>query len=617
MKATEHLAGARFWVLVIALLGAAALVAYSNFASRDLPPEPPSTATPSEVEVSRVENFRLLDQHGESHELFYYSDARAIVLISHGVGCPINRRYSRRINELQAEFAPRGVRFFLLNANPQDDRTDIKKEADEFQMAQPILKDDTQFVVRGLNVTRTAEALVIDTNTWKIVYRGAIDDRLDYGTQRAEAQHHYLQDALQAFLQGDKVEPARTQPRGCLIRLSGKFDAGHPPPTYTVDVAPILRAKCFACHQEGGIGPWTISDYHEVAGWSSMLGEVVRTKRMPPWGADPEYGHYSNDASLTLEEEKTLLAWIEAGTPRGEGADPFQGQAPVDQGTWSLGEPDVILDFPAQVLPATGILPYRYEWIEIPMDEPGWVRAAEIHMGNKRALHHVVILLAKPGRSFQDLLRESNRSCFVAFVAGNTRYEFPAGTGKFVPAGSRFFVQLHYNSTGREEVDDSTQLALYLSDEEPEHELFVYATSDRSFVVPPGAREYPVTAVTTVTRDMVMYDVGPHMHYRGKSSRLIAEYPDGTSEILISVPYYRFDWQMVYRFAEPKRLPKGTRLVSEGVYDNSAQNTQNPDPSQTVRFGIYSRDEMHKCYFSYRYADEDEPQGDASQGDES
>lgn len=178
----------------------------------------PSAQRPvGKAAAPKVENFRLLDHEGRSHELYREGEARAIVLFIGGNGCPIVRQSISTLKTLRERFGSQKVVFKMINANPQDDRASIAEEAKEFAIDFPILKDTTQLVCRSLGVTRTAEAIAIDTKTWTIFYRGAIDNRLDYGTQKARATKNYLVDALTKFLAGEKVSPSQTKVKGCAI----------------------------------------------------------------------------------------------------------------------------------------------------------------------------------------------------------------------------------------------------------------------------------------------------------------------------------------------------------------------------------------------------------------
>ena len=237
--------------------------------------------TPQSVDIV-ADDFGLYDQNGEFHTLHEHSDASAIVLFIQGNGCPIVRNAVHSLNAIRDEYAPKGVQFLMLNANLQDDRESVREEAAAFSIDYPILIDETQLVAESLDLHRTAEALVIDPKTWHILYRGPIDDRLHYEAQKPSASNHYLADALIAHLKGEEIAVKAVASPGCLIALPGKDRAQHKQISYAREVAPILQNKCVTCHQTGGIAPFDMTDYKEVAGWSPMMREVVRTRRMPP-----------------------------------------------------------------------------------------------------------------------------------------------------------------------------------------------------------------------------------------------------------------------------------------------------------------------------------------------
>ena len=155
-------------------------------------------------------------------------------------------------------------------------------------------------------------AIVLDPETWTIVYRGPISDRIGYESQKPEATKNYLRDALDCQLAGELPIKQYRKGKGCLIKFKHKNKASFASISYEQEVAPILIDKCAKCHVEGGIAPWAMKDYETVFGWSHMMREVLRVKRMPPWQADPEYGHFNNDLSLTNKELQTLVHWIDA-----------------------------------------------------------------------------------------------------------------------------------------------------------------------------------------------------------------------------------------------------------------------------------------------------------------
>ena len=248
-----------------------------------------------------VDNFMLSDTTYIGHEL-YRTDAKVIVLISHANGCPIVRNLSPALKALKAKYESQGVQFLMINSAIQDSMEAIAKEKADYGVDIPILKDANQLVGEQLGVTRTAEFFVVDPKTWKITYRGPLDDRLDYGTQKAVAEHTWAADAIEATLAGRQAMAASKMSPGCLVDFPERGKVARI--SYSKQVAPILEQKCAACHTEGGIGPFAMSSYEMVKGFSPMIREVLRTDRMPPWNVDPHVSKFADDKSLTPTEIK-------------------------------------------------------------------------------------------------------------------------------------------------------------------------------------------------------------------------------------------------------------------------------------------------------------------------
>ena len=414
--------------------------------------------------TTKVDNFMLLDQRGDAHELHYYADASAIVLMVQGNGCPIVRNALPDYRDMTEAYADQGVEFLMLNANLQDSRATIAAEADEWGIPYPILVDETQLVAESLGLTRTAEVLVIDPDGWQLAYRGPVNDRLSYERQKKEASEHYAKDAIAAVLAGDPVEVAARDAMGCLINLP-EADKDHARISYSETIAPMLQENCVACHQTGGIAPWAMTDYNMVRGFAPMIREVIRTGRMPPWHADPHIGEWQEDRSLTNEERQTLVHWIEAGAPRGEGPDPLAAtvrEAPE----WPLGTPDLIVELPSFDIPATGVVDYEFPVVANPLDRDVWVRAMTIKPGSVEVVHHVLVGttdVGDAGRYSDDALM---RNYLGGYAPGHETQKMPEGTGVFVPKGTGFMAQMHYTPFGKA-VTDRTSIGLYFHDEPP------------------------------------------------------------------------------------------------------------------------------------------------------
>lgn len=561
---------------------------------------------PSEDRVWEVSNFALHDQNGDFHNLYYHSDASAVVLFIHGNACPIVRNAIPDLKAIRAKYEDKDVRFFMLNSNLQDNRTSIAHEAEEFEMDFPILVDEAQLVGEALQLKRTAEVLLLDPKSWEIMYRGPLSDRIGYESQRNEARNDYLANAIDSLLSGGTIEKPYLKGMGCLIKFANADKTAHANLTYEKDIAPILVEKCMQCHVEGGIATWAMKDYETVFGWSNMMREVIRTKRMPPWQADAHYGKYKNDISLSQEEIQTLVHWIEAGAKREGGEDPLK-KYEAKIATWELGEPDILIELEPEEIPATGVIEYRYQEFELDFEKDVWANAIQVIPGNTAVMHHMLVSVIYPDGFVEPMDRKSPwlDGLFASWAPGLEVEKFPAGSGRILPKGSKLWFQLHYTTSGKEETDAS-KIGIYITEEKPEKEYLIVGPYNPEIVIPPHAKAYKNKAKEVFDRDIVLYGMGPHMHFRGKSMKYTAIYPDQSKEILLNVPNYNFNWQRYYLLEEPKSLPAGTTILVEAAFDNSAQNTFNPHPEKTVYWGDFTIDEMLIGYMSFMYDDGEE-----------
>ena len=551
----------------------------------------------------RVDDFQLLDHMGVAHRLFYYSDAPAIVVMTQGNGCPIVRNAVPAYRQVRDNYQEQGVKFFLLNSNLQDNKTTIAKEVADFGFDIPVLVDENQLVGESLNVTRTAEVFVIDPKSRKIVYHGPVDDRLTYQNQKAKAEFSYLSDALDAIIAEETVKISQVDAPGCIVNFPERDNKErHTNISYHDTIAPILEERCVECHQVGGIGPWAMTSYDMIKGFSPMIREVIRTDRMPPWHSDPNIGSFLHDRSLTSNEIKTLVHWIEAGSPRGEGYDPLADPR-ESLPDWPLGVPDLILTVPSFDVPATGVVDYQRPYVVNPLEEGKWLRASTVKVGSRESVHHVLTGYLKE-------IPKSGQSNEVRWGASVGGYAVGAesmiareGLGTYIPAGGAIGLQMHYTPFGRE-VTDTTQIGLYFYDKRPPRMLRNSVIMDFSIEIPPEKANHAETAYLEFPKDAELFYAFPHAHYRGQSSTLAIRYPDGREEMILSLPKYDFNWQRAYEFKDPIKVPAGAKLIARYTYDNSTQNAANPDPSKKIVWGDQSFEEMLYTAISYRWTDE-------------
>jgi hypothetical protein len=542
-------------------------------------------------EGSRVENFRLMDHQGASHELHYFADAPAIVLMTHSTSCSTMPQSLQSLTSLQTQFSPAGAEFMLINSDLRDRRTTVASSVADADL--PILLDPTQIIGESLGADTAGETLVVNPRDWTLAYRGDVT-----GAAQAVAQ----------LVAGDEVS-VDSQPvasADCAVdfpELARR--AEHKNISYAKTIAPMLNDNCVSCHREGGIGPWAMSDYNMVRGFSLMIREVVRTQRMPPWHADPHVGEFSNDRSLSDDEIRTLVHWVEAGAPRGEGAD-LLAENSQSWPIWAMGEPDVIIDIPPEDVPASGVVDYKYKMVTNPLDKDVWVKAAEIIPGDRSFLHHVIT-------SFGELETEGRRAGRLkrgtggglgGYVPGAEGKPFPDDTGILLPAGATIEFQMHYTPAGLA-TTDASRMGLYLYEEPPEHKLDSMVLLNPRILIPAGAPNHSEVMVRTFDQDVLVYSLLPHAHYRGKASEFVAHLPDGTQETLLSVPRYDFNWQTNYDLKEPRFLPAGTKMVHRTWWDNSARNPANPDATRDVPWGQQSWDEMLFGSVRYRVVEAD------------
>jgi peroxiredoxin len=546
-------------------------------------------------------DFTLKDTAGRDVSLADFRDRKAVVVAFLGTECPLGNLYIGRLKELHDEFAPRGVQFLAVNSNSQDSAEEVAEHARKNEVPFSVLKDANGKVADLFGAERTPSVFLLDAGR-VVRYRGRVDDQYGIGYKRTQPTRRDLAEALEEVLAGQAVSVPVTQAVGCFI---GREKPAEPERrvTYTKDVAIILQKNCQECHRPGQIGPFSLLTYRQARGWSATIREVVSEGRMPPWNADPRHGRFANDRSLPKQDRDTLLAWIDQGCPEGDAAD--LPPAAEFRDDWTIGQPDLVLTMkepyrvPAQA-PASGIR-YQYFALETNFDRDVWVQAAEARPGNRAVVHHIIAFIGEPpqreGQETVDI------DMLAGYVPGNRPPMYPAGLGKRVPKGAKIVLQVHYTTNGTEQADQSS-VGLVFAKEPPRHQVRARFVENRHFVLPPGAADHEVTAASTFEKDAVLLSLSPHMHLRGKSFEVRAVFPDGKSEVLLSVPRYDFMWQHTYVLAKPLDLPAGTRLECTARFDDSENNPNNPDPTKEVRWGDQSWEEMMIGVVGYAWKEE-------------
>ena len=543
----------------------------------------------ADVAPQRVDDFQLTDHTRLAHQLYYYGYAPAIVLMTRENGSGVSRARSADLQKIAAGYQARGVLFFLLDSSLADTRDAAAAAAAKEALSLPILMDEQQLVGEQLGVKREGEVFVIDPKTWTVAYRGPVPNTIA---------------ALDAVLAGRAVaQPRIEMAEGRTLSFPEQARAAEfARISYAQEIAPILQAKCVSCHLSGGIGPFAMDSYEIVKGFSPMIRETIRTRRMPPYFADPHIGAFKNDQGLTPAETKTIVHWIEAGAPRGEGADPLRVNATRVAAEWpeNLGKPDVVVDLPAFKVPASGLVPYQFMRVDNPFPDNTWLKAIAMKPGDRRVLHHVISNhVPDPNRPRPDIPGGSVGS----YTPGAQPQVMADNSGAPVPGGGKLNFQMHYTTMGAE-TTDKTQVGFYVLKAPPKYIKRSVVIGDFALFIPAGEARHKEVAYMTFPADAYLYTLYPHAHYRGFHVELKARLPDGRETMLLSLPKYDFNWQRDYDPIEPILVKAGTKLIATWVYDNSVHNPANPDPKRNVTWGEQTPDEMMYFRLNYRWADE-------------
>jgi hypothetical protein len=370
---------------------------------------------------------------------------------------------------------------------------------------------------------------------------------------------------------------------------------GKPAPTFTKDVAPIFNKSCVECHRPTMFAPMSLTTFDEARPWARSIKTRVVSRAMPPWGADPAHGTFKNDPRLTEKEIETIVAWVDAGAPKGDDKD--LPAAPKFADGWTIGKPDAIFTMDEEfTIPADGAVPYKYFKAPTNLTEDKWIQAIEIHPGARAQVHHV-IAFTQPAGSVPKPGGELGPTNIGGITPNKPGLVFEPGVARLLRGNSDIVMQIHYTTNGTEAKDRTTIGVIYAKQPPTKMVAGGMAINPR-FVIPAGDGNAEVRATTPMNRDTLVTAFTPHMHVRGKDMIYIAHYPDGTDETLLSVPKYDFNWQITYELAKPKLLPKGTKLEVIAHYDNSTANKFNPDPTKDVRWGDQTWEEMMIGFFS-------------------
>jgi hypothetical protein len=433
----------------------------------------------------------------------------------------------------------------------------------------------------------------------------------------------------------------------------GAADKAKAAPTFNADVAPILYRSCSGCHRPNQIAPMSLLSYQDTRPWAKAIRTKVHARQMPPWFADPRFGKFANDKSLTQAEIDTIVAWADAGAPQGTGSAPPLPH--FSEAGWSHPsgrDPDLVIELPLEwkVMPE-GEMPNFNLYSPLPFKEAKLVEAIQVRAGNIAATHHItlaaqnlppgmalgtgpawpggpittnVLVAAEKGTAVDNSgdateedaadEEEGAGSSIGAYIPGASARVARPGVAKWIRGDRYKYIRwnLHYQATGRPEtarpsigiwwqtsevsnVERGSRFENQTSEGKP---LIAPAGAKRLGLnkllspIPPNDGSWTVTGIAAIQDDVTVLGFGVHMHLRGREMTYVATYPDGRQEVLLRVPKYNFEWQLPYELETPVRLPAGSTVKAIAVYDNSVDNRMNPAPNKEVYWSEQSWDDM-------------------------
>ena len=583
------------------------LVAHAQTDEKSEPKKAPSPAI----------TFSLMDLNGTIHSLEQNDNRRVRAFVFVSTECPVSNGYIKTMNELHTKIAKswKAAEFFAVVSDHTVTRAQAAKHFGEFKANFPVLFDSSGLLAEVLRPSHIPEAFVLDRDG-KLVYRGAIDNSWEaVGRRRPKAEKDFLADAITFASNNQPVAVAETKPVGCLFEIPSKGDE-KAKVTYTRDIAPIIQTRCLNCHREGQVAPFALADYDQIAKRAKQIVRVTQDRIMPPWIPSPGHDKFVAERWLTDRELELFKTWAETGRAKGDDAD--LPPAPKFAEGWRLGQPDLIVKMAEPfTVPADG--PDLLQNFVIPIDiaEDKLVAAIEFHPGNKRVTHHSVLFLDASGRArkLDKATPEPGYSKFGGpgflpsgalggWSVGNTPRPLPNGMGRYLKKGSDLVVQMHYHPTGKIETDQS-EIGLYFvkkpvaeSLKEPARLVGSIWMANYEMDIAAGENDYRRSTSYTLPKEVIMVGVVPHMHLLGKSMKVTATLPDNTVKTLIGINNWNYNWQDEYYYERPFKLPAGTRLDVEAVFDNSDNNPSNPSsPPKRVTWGDGTKDEMLFCFF--------------------
>lgn len=543
------------------------------------------------LKSSPVIDFRLEDQNGYFHHLYGQKLKKAVVLVSVSLDCPVSLKYISTLEKLKNDFQNR-VSFFYIDANLGQDFKEVQDLALKNNVTIPILMDKDQTISHSLGFTRTAEAIVIDTESWRTLYKGSIDDSVEFESEKPKQSEILLEKQIQRILKGSRKIELKEHWVGCSISYAHNLTNSNV--SYESDLRPIFVKNCYSCHNPSG-SSFDFDGLVKFKRWSAMINEVIRTKRMPPWNAYSDFTKIQKNANLTVDDKQKIYAWLNTGGKKDE--KPVLHERKVEsKKDWELGKPYKIVQLKTEKLPKNGPDFYRYQVIALENKKPILLSGVEFQSKNTKLLHHAIVMFSRKKPTINDSLEEFE--VIGSYLPGIEQNLYPFNTALELPVNSWMIVSLHYGTLNEEAVDDS-RIGLFEHTNKIVKKLNPFRNYKTDIVIPPNTASFKISKeIFKVDKKISIVGMAVHMHARGVYAEIVAE-KDGIEKTLLKIPYYNSRWQKLYVPDKPIELGPGYRIICRGIFDNSAANPLNPNPNQEVRWGMLNENEMFICPIRY------------------
>ncbi|HWB20115.1 MAG TPA: hypothetical protein VG711_07445 [Phycisphaerales bacterium] len=412
-------------------------------------------------------------------------------------------------------------------------------------------------------------------------------------------------------------------------------------PTYVRDIAPIMQANCVDCHCTNGAAPFSLQTYEEVKKRALQISKVTESGFMPPWQAaeQPKGLEFFGERHLGPAPIELIAAWVKSGAIEGDAIErqdndvrDVAASAPATQITTSQPEEcapkDIVLKLAHAIdIPAEGNdLLYSFV-LPTNLDHDVWAKRVEFVPSNPRIVHHASLLADDTGIAKQLAANSPTESflgmgsiglnaagSFGTWTAGGAEAELPRPLARKIKKGSDIVAEVHFGPTGKiEPFTFEVKLTLCKpgdGDANAEDAYMPVTTVTLgSYVldIPAGERGYTVEDTFELPCNATLISLTPHAHYVAQRMRVTAILPKGGEVQLLRIDDWDFNWMREYQFVKPVALPKRTKIRMQYVYDNTADNPQNPfNPPQEIKAGHTTADEMAQLLLTVAVSDEEE-----------